>query len=220
MEVKHYLILQIILAAISFIVNGLFLIVLVKNKDLVKRKRITYHVANLAVADTLYGLSRVCYYDVLLRQNELTIEKSLPLLIYSISHGFFFASQAAVLLMTFERSIVITKPLTWNAILPRKRMLLFMLCSWIAITLIIVLVYFFWEVNWFVRVAIQIICLGLLLSTVSSVLNEDKLRYNIHVNFLSILENLNFLVNPFVYIWRDRIYRNAFYCTFKIKIQF
>ena len=57
------------------------------------------------------------------------------------------------------------------------------------------------------------------LGLVRSVLNDDKLRYNSHVNFLSILENLNFLVNPFVYIWRDRTYRNAFYCTFKIKIQ-
>ena len=32
-----------------------------------------------------------------------------------------------------------------------------------------------------------------------------------------ILANLNFLVNPLVYIWKDRIYRNAFYRTFKIK---
>ena len=278
-DIKHNLILETILAAISFILNGLFLIVLVENKDLVKRKRITYHVANLAVADTLYGLSRVCYYNVLLSPNEWTIEKSIPLLFYSIHLGFFFASEAAVLFMTIERSIVITKPLTWNAILPRKRMLLFMLCSWIAITLIIVLVYFFWVVDRFVRVAVHILCLGLLLSTVavniymyrklreinlisdsqdtsrhlkrkasilvlwlavitiitclpnsfmglvSSVLTEYKLHYNLHVNltdfyFLSILENLNFLVNPFVYIWRDRIYRNAFYRTFKIKTQF
>ena len=45
----------------------------------------------------------------------------------------YYASQAAVLLMTIERSIVITKPLIWNEILPRKRILLFMLCSWIAV---------------------------------------------------------------------------------------
>ena len=276
MGVKHYLILEVILASISFILNGLFLIVLVENKNLVKRKRITYLVANLAVADTLYGLSRVCYYIVLLRSNELTIQKSLPRLSHSILVGFFFASQAAVLFMTIERSIVVAKPLTWNAILPRERMLLFMLCSWIAITLITVLVYFLWEVDRFVRVAIHILCLGLLLSTaavniymfkklrekdvisdsqhksthlkrkasilvlclavitvitclpnsfvglVSSVITEYKLHYNLQVNltsfnFLSILENLNFLVNPFVYIWRDRIYRNAFYHTFKIK---
>ena len=276
MDVKHYLILEVILASISFIINGLFLIVLAENKNLVKRKRITYHVANLAVADTLYGLSRVCFCIVLLRSNELTIEKSLPRLLYSIVFGFFFASQAAVLFMTIERSIVITKPLTWNAILPRKRMLLFMLCSWIAISLIIVLVYFLWEVDRFVRVAIHILCFGLLLSTaavniymfkklrekdvvsdsqnksthlkrkasilvlwlavitivtclpissvglVSSVATEYKLHYNLHVNlmdfyFLTILKNFNFLVNPFVYIWRDRIYRNAFYHTFKIK---
>ena len=32
-----------------------------------------------------------------------------------------------------------------------------------------------------------------------------------------LLRNLNFLVNPLVYKWNDRIYRNAFYRTFKIK---
>ena len=45
--------------------------------------------------------------------------------------------------MTIERSIVITKPLTWNEILPRKRMLLFMLCSWIAVVTLIALSLFF-----------------------------------------------------------------------------
>ena len=279
MNVKHYLILETILAAISFVLNGLFLIVLVENKDLVKRKRITYHVANLAVADMLYGLGRACYYILLLCPNEWTIKKSLPLLFFSIHLGFFFASQAAVLFMTIERSIVISKPLTWNAILPRKRMLLLMLCSWIAVTLSIVLVFFLWDVDRFIRVAIHILCNGLLLSTiavniymfkklreknvipdsqhkstylkrkasilvlwlavitiitclpnsfmglVSSVLTEYKLHYNLHVNltdfnFLSIVKSVNFLVNPFVYIWKDRIYLNAFYRTFKIKTQF
>ena len=50
-----WIIITIIMNAISFILNGLFLFVLARNKDLVKRKRITYHVANIAVADTLYS---------------------------------------------------------------------------------------------------------------------------------------------------------------------
>ena len=110
--------------------NGIFLFVLV-NKDLVKRKRITYHVANIAVADALYGLGSFCFNIVLLHLNEET---------YATLQSFhvmwlvgYYASQAAVLLMTIERSIVITKPLTWNEILQRKRVLLFMLCSWIAV---------------------------------------------------------------------------------------
>ena len=49
-----------------------------------------------------------------------------------------------------------------------------------------------------------------------------KLHCNLHANstiidILFILQNLIFLVNPLVYIWKDRIHRNAFYCTFKIK---
>ena len=60
----------------------------------------------------------------------------------------FLASQAAVLLMTIKRSIVISKPLTWNAILPRKRMLLFMLCSWKAVvTSVAVMHYLYGDEN-------------------------------------------------------------------------
>ena len=42
---------------LAFVLNSMFLFVLARNKDLVKCKRITYHVANLALADTLVGLS-------------------------------------------------------------------------------------------------------------------------------------------------------------------
>ena len=127
--------------AISFILNGLFLFVLVRNKDLVKRKRITYHVANIAVADTLYGLGSFCLYIVLLHANDETFETFLWLrLLLDVGY---FASQAAVLLMAIERSIVITKPLTWNEILPRKRMLLFMLCFWIAVVTLVAVFHYF-----------------------------------------------------------------------------
>ena len=115
-----WIIITIIINAISFILNGLFLFVLVKNKDLVKRKRITYHVANIAVADTLYGLGSFCVFVL----NEARFEIWLSFLV--MWHVGYFASQVAVLLMTIERSIVITKPLTWNDILPRKRMLYYL----------------------------------------------------------------------------------------------
>ena len=125
-----WIFIAIIMNAISFILNGLFFI-LARNKDLVKRKRITYHVANIALADTLYELRSFCFNIVSLHLNEET---------YATLQSFhvmwlvgYYASQAEVLLMTIERSIVITKPLTWNEILQRKRVLLFMLCSWIAV---------------------------------------------------------------------------------------
>ena len=279
--------------AISFILNGLFLSVLVRNKDLVKRKRITYHVANIAVADTLFGLGNFCFNIVLSHRNEVTFEtvmssNSVPI----VGH---FASQAAVFLMTIERSIVITKPLTWNEILPRKRMLLIMLCSWITIvTLVAVYFYFLFlteysrgerftvlvvifilqtllqistvavniymfqklrKKDWrldsqqstrqhpeaashqksillkhkasilvlLLAVIMIVTCLPIsLFRVINYICNVYKLHCNLLVNstmsnVLLLLENLNFLVNPLVYIWKDRIYRNAFYRSFKIK---
>ena len=49
-----------------------------------------------------------------------------------------------------------------------------------------------------------------------------KLHCNLYANLtmwniILLLQDLNFIVNPLVYIWKDRIYRNAFYRTFKIK---
>ena len=200
--------------------------------------------------------------------------------------------RAAVLLMTIERSIVITKPLTWNEILPRKRMLLFMLCSWIAVvTLVAVYHYLLWKtypwsqelrlvgftfhlvfllssaaVNIYMfkklrkkdgladshlgtrvipqanaqqtsmhlkRKASKLVLLLAVIMIVTCLptslwnlirhtCHAYKLRCNLqfnstilHVSFL--LQILNFIVNPLVYIWKDRIYRNAFYRTFKIK---
>ena len=293
-----WIIIIIIMNAISFILNGLVLFVLVRNKDLAKRKRITYHVANIAIADTLYGLGSFCFYTIELHPYEVRTEKLLPLIImYSFGY---LASLAAVLLMTIERSIVISKPLTWNKILPRKRMLLLMLCSWIAVavTLLGVIYYFRGRIEYtggqgvnstlgqvnstlhtvflFSTAAVNIYifknlkkndgfvdsqqstrslpqattqqkpiylkqkasklmlllagimivtCLpNSLLSTINNTY-AHKLHCNLGMNLtiiyvISILENLNFLVNPLVYIWKDRMYRNAFYRTFKIKTQF
>ena len=112
--------------------------VLAQNKDIVKRKRITYHVVNIAVADTLYGLGMFCSFMLLL-----------------------------------------------------------------AIIMIVM-------------------CLpSSLLGMIIHACYVYKLHCNLHANstiidVLFILQNLNLLVNPLAYIWKDRIYRNAFYCTFKI----
>ena len=287
-----WIIITIIMSGISFILNGLFLFVLARNKDLVKRKRISYHVTNLAVADTFYGLGTFFFYIVQIG-NEKTFEKLLPF--YMMHHVGFLASQAAVLLMTIERSIVITKPLTWNEILPRKRMLLFMLCSWIAVVTSAAVIYYFLRYKSTRQGAIVLLvwntlCTVFLLSTVAvNIYMFKKLRQKdgladsqlstrvvpqanaqlksiqlkrkaselvlllaiimivtylpnslllmannacyvskLHcydelddnstiVVVIFILANLNFLVNPLVYIWKDRIYRNAFYRTFKIK---
>ena len=294
MDLKHHLILKIILAAFSFLLNGLFFIVLARNRHLVKQKRITYHVANLAVADTLYSLTRFCFIIALLYPNELAIKQSRPLL-DSMCAGFYLASQTAVLLMTIERSIVVAKPLTWNEILPRKRMLLFMLCSWIAVvTLVAVYHYLLWKtylwsqelrlvgftfhlvfllssaaVNIYMfkklrkkdgladshlstrviqqanaqqtsmhlkrkasklvlllAVIMIVTCLPTFLrNLIRHTCHSYKLRCNLQFNSTILkvsflLQILNFIVNPLVYIWKDRIYRNAFYRTFKIKYVF
>ena len=252
---------QVLLAAISFILNGLFLIVLADNKDLVKRKRITYHVVNIAAADTLFGFSRFCYFILALYPNQLTLKKVFE----AMYIGFYLASQVAVLLMAIERLVVITKPLTWNEILPQKIML-FMLGSWIAVMLLIVLDYFiaflgvrqvwlffvlvilsstaavniymFKKLNkksmhlkhkasilvlWLAVIVIVTCLPSSIVRMIIQVCNHYKFRCNLNPTVMFpflIVESFNFIVNTLVYIWKDRLYRNAFCQTFKIKKQF
>ena len=205
--------------------------------------------------------------------------------------GFQLASVIAVLLMTIERSVVIAKPLTWNMILPRKRLLLIMIASWIAVTLLAVLYNMFWKIDTSAGMVLFILPTVFILFTAAVNIYMFKklrekdgladsqqstrvvpqaatqyksthlkhkasilvlwlavimiitclprslqrmiisicLKYKLHCNWhlpylinrvIFILEDLNFLVNPLVYIWKDRIYRNAFYRTLKIKAQF
>ena len=103
-----WIIIRIIMSEISFILNGLFLFVLARNKNLVKRKRITYHAANIAVADTFYGLGSFCFNIVSLHRNKARYEIWLSFVVMWLVG--YFASQAAVLLITIERSIVIQNP--------------------------------------------------------------------------------------------------------------
>ena len=268
-----YNIFQVILAAISFILNGLFLIVLADNKDLVKRKRITYHVVNIAAADTLFGFSRFCYFILALHPNALKVEK--PLRAFeAMCICFYLVSLAAVLLMAIERLVVITKPLTWSEILPQKIML-FMLGSWIAVILLIVLDYFtvflgvrqvwllfvlvilsstaavniymFKKLNkkdgsagsnnksmhlkhkasilvlWLAVIVIVTCLPSSIVRMIIQVCNHYKFRCNLNPTVMFpflIVESFNFIVNTLVYIWKDRLYRNAFCQTFKIKKQF
>ena len=65
-----------------------------------------------------------------------------------------------------------------------------------------------------------------LLIMITNVCYGYNLHCNLYVNLTAIrdvtyiMQNLNFLVKPLIYIWKDRIFRNAFYRTFNIKTQF
>ena len=62
----------IVLSAVSFILNGTFIIVICKNWTLVKRRRITYHVTGLAISDFLFGASGFCRCIVILAAGKIT----------------------------------------------------------------------------------------------------------------------------------------------------
>ena len=130
-----------VLCAVSFIINGTFLIVICKNWTLLKRRRITYHVTSLAISDYLVGARGFCIWSIKLATGKTTSRLSS---VFRIILGMaFLISLLAVCLMAIERSLCIKKPLTWNKILPLKRILKIMAVNWVFSPALVILMHFY-----------------------------------------------------------------------------
>ena len=261
----------------SFILNAMFLVVLTIKRDLVKKKRITYHVGNLAIVDALFGLS-IFYIGL---PKEVKISSTI------LKNVFFFmtncpsaVSYSAVLLMAIERAVVIRKPFTWVEILPLKRILFAILATWIATLFLLLTKDFAFPglVLAYVLLQLLIVCLTIAVNiyiynrlqiekrrSIEILNNQEKVKvikrkacvlvlliacvmvvtslpFFLFVNinhihhtlylkwpflsrgcsskiihsFLQTMGVMNFVVNPIIYIWNDRMYRKAFCETLKI----
>ena len=143
-------------ACLSFVLNATFFVVLARNRDLVKRKRITHHVANLAMADTMFGLRRFCAENDIFNFRVFGV----------VNDAVMGASLSAILLMNKERAVVITKPYTWKDILTIKRILLAILSIWITeLSLAVIQYYYFWSLcfPFFNVIVLLFICLLIVL---------------------------------------------------------
>ena len=122
---------------LSFILNSMFLFVLARNKDLVKRQRITYHVANLALADTLVGLS--LFMTTTIRRGIVHVHIDCLDWLQRINQGAIFLSFMAVFFMAFERIVVIKWPFTWKEILTLKRVFAAIFITWITAVILVII---------------------------------------------------------------------------------
>ena len=129
-----------VLCAVSFILNGTFLIVICKNWTLLKRRRITYHVTSLAISDFLVGANVFCRYIAIIATWKITRLSSVFLIIQYMA---VLTSLLAVCLMAIERSLCIKKPLTWNKIIPLKRILRIMAGNWVFSLALVILGHFY-----------------------------------------------------------------------------
>ena len=122
---------------LAFILNSMFLFVLARNKDLVKSKRITYHVANLALTDTLVGFS--LFFTATIRSGIVHVNIDCFVWFYSIKLGALFVSVMAVLFMAIERIVVIKRPYTWKEILTLKRVFVVIFITWITAVILVII---------------------------------------------------------------------------------
>ena len=116
------------LCAVSFFLNGTFVIVIFKSWKLVKERRITYHVTNLAISDCIVGASAFCSVISVTATGRMT---TLGLAFYQILGMATLTSLLGVSLMAVERAVCVKKPHTWTQILPLKRILQIMAGNWI-----------------------------------------------------------------------------------------
>ena len=131
------------LSALSFFLNGTFLIVICKSWKLVKERRITYHVINLAISDCIVGASAFCSIISVIATGRMTTLSSALNQILTMA---ILTSLLGVCLMAIERAVCIKKPHRWAQILPLKRILQIMAGNWVlALSLAILMHYYMVE---------------------------------------------------------------------------
>ena len=128
------------LAGSSLLLNGIFLAVLWNSWTIVKRKRITYYVANLALSDTLLGASTCGHF--LMRINGSTGTPQSKMLVV-ISWTATLTSLLAVSLMAVERALLILKPHNWMQILPQRKICYLLLGNWLVTLPLAILMHFY-----------------------------------------------------------------------------
>ena len=128
------------LSALSFILNGTFLIVICKSWKFVKKRRITYHVTNLAISDSIVGASTFCHYiSKEVYGGETPVSSAFITIVWTAT----LTSLLAVCLMAVERAVCITKPLTWKQIVPLKTILKVMAGNWVLTLALAILLHFY-----------------------------------------------------------------------------
>ena len=130
-----------VLCAVSFILNGTFLIVICKNWTHSKRRRITYYVTSLAISDFLVGANGFCQCIIILATGKIT--SRLSSVFWIIESMAVLTSLLAVCLMAIERLLCTKKPLTWNRILSLKRILRIMVGNWVLALPPVILLHFY-----------------------------------------------------------------------------
>ena len=130
-----------VLCALSFILNGIYVIVIYKNWRVVKRRRITYHVTNLAISDSLVGGNGFCRNIAAVAAGKIT--NRLSLVFGEIAWMAALTSLLTVCLMAIERLLCIKKPHSWSETLSLKRILRIMVGNWVFALLLAVLMHFY-----------------------------------------------------------------------------
>ena len=129
------------LSGLSFLLNATFLIVVWKNWKQVKRRRITYHLTNLAISDSVVGASTLAYYvDEVINSNSSTPQRSV---FVTIAWTAILTSLLAVCMMAIEREVCIRRPHTWKQILPIQKISIVMIANWVLTLSLSIFMHFF-----------------------------------------------------------------------------
>lgn len=119
-------ILLMVVGSVAALMNGLLLVVLHNERKKFFRTRVSYLIANLALADCLTGLMLVLVMALKLAHKARAL-KSFEFLFFcgSIQSSFY-----TLVLMSIDRLIVTVMPMTWSRILTKRNTILGIFFSW------------------------------------------------------------------------------------------
>ena len=110
-------VLLIIIGSLAVLLNGLLLLLIANNRKIFLRTRVSFLVANLSLADFLTGAMLVLVIMLRLMQSR-DIFKGFQFFFLCTSIQISFLT---LLLMSLDRVVVATLPLTWSRLLTRRR---------------------------------------------------------------------------------------------------
>lgn len=119
-------VLLIIIGSLAVLLNGLLLLLIVNNRGIFLRTRVSYLVANLSLADFLTGAILVLVVMRRLTQSKDNFEGFQFLFLCTSIHISFLT----LLLMSFDRVLVAVLPLTWSGFLTGRRTIFAIAVVW------------------------------------------------------------------------------------------
>ncbi len=160
MAIQGYQVLAFIFGILAVVLNGVLLASMYKERKKIFVTRISWLVANVAIADFLNGLFLIILIqpidDIQFAESEAKYDVTLPFVWTAFCASFF-----TIFLMAADRLVVVTLPMVWSTLLSIPRTILCIVLVWLlSIGAGVAIHYHIYYAQFFICLFVEIIALG------------------------------------------------------------